>query len=222
MAKAAKGSAPMTLEEELLAVVGVTDALVSIGESGPVGIQLEITPGSDREALVAAIGRILERRGFNADFPTEPAPPATPPSVAPDQEIVDPAALPPPPRAAATGKGPRQESSRGVWPRIGTVAVSENDRGVRIAVRLTTGLKRSTESPASEEAMWQALAGLLYEMAGAVGPRPLVETVEWIVIGGVESVVVVIAVGQHRRLGAAATTATRPLTVGRAIWAALA
>ncbi len=212
----------MTLEDELLAVAGVTDALVSIGDSGPVGIQLEIAPGSNRESLVEAIARILRSRGLNADFAADPVRPAAPSAVASDREVISSQESPPIPRAAATGKDLRPVRPVPARTAIGTVAVSENDRGVRIAVRLTTGRKRSTESPASEGAIWQSMAELLYEMAGAVGPRPLVETVEWMVIGDVESVIVVIVLGQHRRLGAAATTATRPLAVGRAIWAALA
>lgn len=204
----------MTLEDDLLAVEGVTAVVVSLADSGPFGIQLEVGLDADRAAVVQQIGRVLDDRGLDAAFvPTAPR--------------IDVVASPGRVSAASRDAGDRQGADpdtdriAAVAHGVATVATSENDRGVELAVRLIDGSKGTKRCAADENTVWRALGELLYELAGPDGPRPLVETVEWLNVGGVPTVVVVVMAGDHRRLGAAEVKATRPLAVARAVWVAL-
>lgn len=204
----------MTLEDDLLAVDGVTSVVVSIADSGPFGIQLEVGLDADRSAVIQQIGRVLDDRGLDAAF-------------VPTASRIDVVASPGPAGADSpqTGDQPgpdrHRERTASVARGVATVATSENSQGVELAVRLVDGSKGTKRCPADEDTVWRALGELLYELADQGGPRPLVETVEWLNVGGVSTVVVVVMAGDHRRLGAAQVKATRPLAVARAVWVAL-
>lgn len=200
----------MTLQEALLSVKGVINAMITIGESGPVGVQLEVAEGADRAALFDDVEQVLRDEGFRAALV----------DTAPEIGVV----ITPDPSVRRTSVGESDEgqpSATAARLSVATVAVSENDRGVEVAVRMSDGGRAARRCAADPAAVWQALGETLYELAGEPGPRPFVQAVEWLNVGGVDTVVVVVAVGDHRRLGAAAASATQTWAVAKAIWTAL-
>lgn len=207
------------LEQELVAVAGISRAHVDAADEDGVTLHVELDDDADRDSVTKAVDVVLRRHGLRSR--------ARPP-IADLEESVPDHALP-----AAEGESVETLEIREEYPepattvddrptrdRIAEVTLGYTDGRVTVTVRSVEGREVRVETIDREASLDRAIAGAVGELLGHRVP-PEVTEVTRRDVGSRRAVTVVLDLGDDLMIGTSFERGSGPLGIARAVWNAL-
>lgn len=206
------------LEQELVAVSGVSRAHVDVSQGDGVTLHVELDDDANRDSVAAAVDVVLRRHGLrsraredHADVGVEAATPPIDNVATPEEVGEDPV------EASAPGSVPVGTPRDGV----AEVVIGHSPGKVSVLVRSMNGREATREVVNRGVAVDQAIAGAVGELLG----HRLVPHVLEVSRGEFASrnaVTVVLDLGEVLVIGTSFEETGSPLGLARAVWDALA
>ncbi len=215
------------LEQELVAVVGVSHAFVEVSGDEAATLHVELDDDADRESVASAVDVILRRHGLRSrarTVATEPIEPIPPPTGWGGSDASPVAAGPPEPEVEVVAETETVDrgtpTDDGSFEGVDEVQVGHRSGRSRVVVRTTTGREGTATAVAREDAEWQAVAAAVGDLLGTDVPPHVVE-VRRQDVGSRRAVTVVLDVGDDLAIGTSFERGSGDLGLARAIWNAL-
>ncbi len=212
------------LEQELIAVTGVSRAHVDVTEGNGATLHVELDDDADRESVAAAVDVVLRRHGLRSrarsaqdqheqEQPGHEHEQETPGSVLEQLEQPEPESGPEPGvsdpvRVVGLASG------------IDEVVIGHRSGRMTVVVRTGDGHEASAGSVARPEAADQAVAAAVGKLLGLDVPPHIVE-VRHQEVGSRRAVTVVLDIGDDIAIGTSFERGSGDLGLARAIWNAL-